>query len=86
MDETCEQDPQKRKWIDVMVERVMVGVLKNNASLTSQVLDRIEGKVPLPITGPDRGPMELDVNMQSMREKIVAQINAMSERKKTKGS
>ena len=69
LDELVPNDKQKRTWAQVIADALMVGAMKNPA-LMKELLDRMEGKVPLPVTGEDGGPIHhaLEFNVADAKE------------------
>ncbi|MFQ5850904.1 MAG: DUF5681 domain-containing protein [Candidatus Binatia bacterium] len=58
LEEPCPHDKQKRKWKELVAEALLRLVVKGNSAAINNVMDRIEGKIPLPVTGSDGGPIE----------------------------
>lgn len=60
---TCEADKQKRTWMEVLAMALMTNAVKSPAFM-GQLLDRIEGKVPLALTGAEGESLQANITFR----------------------
>jgi len=64
----CPYDPKGRTWRECLVERWLSQSLEN-VSYFNQLMDRLEGKVTQPISGPDGGPIRYQITVEDNETK-----------------
>ena len=62
MGQVAEGDSKGRTWRELLVLRWVTGSLKD-VRLFQLLMERIEGRVPQPITGKDGGPIEANISL-----------------------
>jgi len=56
-----EDKPKELTWRQAIAKRILIEAVKGNARVTGELLDRLEGKVTLPIGGEGGKPIILKV-------------------------
>ena len=56
-----DENPDGKTYQDLIAEALLIGAVKGNAVLIKEVLDRVDGKVPLPVTGKVKGSIGFKV-------------------------
>jgi len=52
----------------LLVQQLMADALDGNTTLIKEILDRVDGKVTIPVSGPDGGPIQQEMKIISAGE------------------
>ena len=63
LDRVCPSDPQKRRWVEVIVERALVLAAQGKAGAMQEIWNRCDGKVKeeIELGGKGGGPVTIKV-------------------------
>ena len=59
-----------------VVAATLMNMMKGNGTAINTIWDRLEGKVPLPITGSDGGPLQVDVDVRGLLAERLKRLKA----------
>ena len=64
-------------WRQAIAKRLLIEAVRGNAKICSELLDRLEGKVTLPIGGEGGGPIGVEVDI---KQKLISELNRLATR------
>jgi len=59
LNEPIPGDKEGRTFADALAQKILKEALNGKVPAASEITDRVEGKVTLPLSGPDGGPIEV---------------------------
>jgi len=72
-----EDKHKKFTWRQAIAKRMLIEAVKGNSRITSDLLDRLEGKVTQPIGGDSGKPIKVDIDGKG---KLLSIINSLATR------
>ena len=84
LDDTCperwlevEDKHEGLTWRQAIAKRLLIEAVRGNAKVSSELLDRLEGKVSLPVTGELGKPIQVEIDGKG---KLISLLNRLAAR------
>ena len=67
-------------WRQAIAKRLLIEAVRGNAKVSSELLDRLEGKVSLPVTGELGKPIQVEIDAKGKLIQILDRLSKRAEK------